>query len=204
MSDHGLGAAFDAAKAVFTFCFRGEVVVEIEAAIEAGRELVAVENYGADEGAGLVSLLFQELGPGDMLGRERDAEIGDAVHAGQQAGEDGGVRSVGDGTVRKGLGKPDAVSGDGVDGGSLDVLVSVAAEVVGAECVDGDEEDVGLLSGGGGGRYRLRPEGGLRGRDREEACSKEASNKKDDGWARGNWFHLGQRITGASEVGALG
>src|SRR5580700_3571599 len=40
----------------------GEIVVEIEAAIEAGGERVAVENHGSDEGGGLVAMLLQQLG----------------------------------------------------------------------------------------------------------------------------------------------
>src|SRR5580700_6118190 len=72
----------------------GEVIVEIEAAIEAGSERVAVENHGSDESCGVVTVLLQQLRRGDMLRRERDAKVGDAVNAGQKASENRDVRSV--------------------------------------------------------------------------------------------------------------
>ena len=156
--DDGLGAAFDASPALPGVGFGGKVVVEIEATIEAGSECLAVEDDGSDEGGGLISLFFEQFSPGDVLGRERNSEIGDTVDAGQQAGEDGGVRRVGDGAVRERMGEANAVRGDRVDGGSFDLLVSVAGDVVGTQGVDGDEEDVGLAGGGG---RRLGAEGGL-------------------------------------------
>lgn len=102
IGNDGLGAAFDSAEAVFRVVLGGKIVVEIEAAIKAGRELIAVQDDGADEGPRLVSLLFQEFGPRDVGGRKRNTEIGDAVNAREKPGEDAGVRSIGDRAVGEG------------------------------------------------------------------------------------------------------
>ena len=69
------------------------------------------------------------------------------------------MRRVGDGAVGERLREANAILGDRVDGGSFDLLVSVTGDVVGAQGVNRDEEDVGL--GDGGGRRRLGAEGGL-------------------------------------------
>src|ERR1700686_3810813 len=66
-------ATFDPSPARFGFAIGalaivlGEVVVEIEAAIEAGGERIAVENYSSDERGGSVALPLQQLCGGDML-----------------------------------------------------------------------------------------------------------------------------------------
>src|SRR5450756_1444661 len=83
-------AALDAAPALFIRSIAilaigfGEVIVEIKAPIEAGGKRVAVENYGANKGCGLVAALLQQFRRGRMLRREGDSEIGDAVYARQQ------------------------------------------------------------------------------------------------------------------------
>ena len=55
-----------------------------------------------------------------------------------------GVRGIGDRAVRESLREADAVGGERVEGGSFNLFVAVAADMVGAQSVDGDEEDVGL------------------------------------------------------------
>ena len=77
-----------------------------------------------------------------MLRRERNAKIRDAVHTRQQAGKDRNVRSVRDRAMGEGLAKPDTVGGERVQCGSFDLLVSIAANMIGAQRVDGDEEHV--------------------------------------------------------------
>ena len=177
-------AALDAIPAVFILwigvlcvCARAisfrKIVVEVEAAIEAGGEGVAVEDYGSDESGGVVAALLQERGGGDVLRRQRDAEIGDSVDAGQEAGEDRSVRSVGDRAVRESLSEANAVGREGVERGRFNLFVSVAADVVGAQSVDSDEVDVGWVFGSGG----LRG-GGLRegGRSEREDAGEDAEN----------------------------
>ena len=82
------GAAFDAAPTLLGVGLGWEVVVEVKAAIQAGSERAAIENDRSDEGRGLVSLLLQKFGPGDVLRRERNSEVGDAVDARQEASQE--------------------------------------------------------------------------------------------------------------------
>jgi hypothetical protein len=51
------------------------------------------------------------------------------------------MRSVCDGTGRESMVKTDAVFREGVEGGRLDIGVAVAVDVIGTDCVDGNEVD---------------------------------------------------------------
>src|ERR1700730_3175004 len=136
-------AALDASPALFSFSLGGKVIVEIEAAIEAGSERVAVENHGSDESRGLVAALFQQLRRSHMLRRERDGKIGDAVHARQEAGQNRNVRSVRDRAMSERLREANTIGGDGVEGGGFDLLVPVAAKMIGAQRINRNEVHVG-------------------------------------------------------------
>src|SRR3954447_17762655 len=46
----------------------GKVVVEVESAIKAGRQAIAIEDNGADKGGGVVPLALQQLGPCGVVG----------------------------------------------------------------------------------------------------------------------------------------
>ena len=86
-----------------------------------------------------------------MGARQRNSEISDAVVARQQSGKDCGVRGVGDWTGCEGLGEADTIFCQGIERGSLDVVVAVAADVVRTQSVNGDKENIraGSLSGRG-------------------------------------------------------
>lgn len=170
VGDHFIGAAFHAAKArggFAVFADRrsvcGKVVVKVEAAIEAGGKRGTVENHGAYEGGSLVPLRLEQLSQCGVASK-RNAEVGNAVRARQQSGEDAGMRSVGDGAGGEGLGKTDAVGVERVERGGLGQRVAVAADVIGAQGVYSDEDDVrpsglkGLFDceGWGGGTRRMR------------------------------------------------
>jgi hypothetical protein len=43
----------------------------------------------------------------------------------------------------EGLGEADAIGGECVERGCFDLLVSIAADMIGAQRIDGDEVDVG-------------------------------------------------------------
>jgi len=101
----------------------------------------------------VISLLLEQLGPGYVLRRERNTEVGHAMHAWQKSSQDRGVRSVGDWTMREGLRETDAIGREPVKRGSFDLLVAIATNVVGAQGVDRDQEDVGR----GLSRSRLPP-----------------------------------------------
>src|SRR5260370_20717433 len=143
-------AALDASPALFSFSLGGKVIVEIEAAIESGSERVAVENHGSDESCGLVAALLQKLRRGHMLRRERDAKIGDAVHAGQEAGQDRNVRSVRNWAMSERLREANTVGGERVECGGFDLLVPAAANMIGAQCINRNEVHVGERFSGRG------------------------------------------------------
>ncbi len=123
---------------------RGKVIVEIESAVEAGSQRLAVENDRADEGGGAISVPLQQLGQRGMARRQRHGKIGDAMGAGQQARQDRGMRSVGDRAGSERLGKANAVFRQCIERRGLNALVPVAVNVVGAKGVNGDQENVGL------------------------------------------------------------
>ena len=123
---------------------RGKVVVEIESAVEAWSQGLAVEDDRADEGGGVISVLLQQLCQRGMARRQRHGKIGDAMRAGQQAGQDTGVRSVGDRAGSERLGEANAVFRQSIERRRLNVFVAVAVDVVGAKGVNGDQENVGL------------------------------------------------------------
>src|SRR6266446_10244896 len=78
-----------------------------------------------------------------MLRRERDAKIGDAVHAGQEAGQNRNVRSVRDWAMSERLREAGTVGGECVQCGGFDLLVSVAANMIGAQRINRNEVHVG-------------------------------------------------------------
>ncbi len=79
-----------------------------------------------------------------VLRRERNSEVSDAVHARQETSQDAGVRGIGDGAVGESLREADAVRGERVKCRRLDLFVAIAANMVSAESIDGDEEHVWL------------------------------------------------------------
>src|ERR1035438_3519362 len=162
MLDNFHAAALDASPALFLFhigvlAFRilaagvqavglGKIVVEIKPAIKAWSERVAVQDHGSDERGSPGALLLQQVRSGDMLRREWDTKIGDAVHAGQQAGQDRDVGRIRNRAMRERLRETDAIGGKRVKRGGFDLLVSVAPNVIGPQRIDGDEEDVWKVS----------------------------------------------------------
>ena len=121
----------------------GEIVVEIEAAIQARRQSLAVENDRADKGGGVVAVLLHQFRQSRMGRRQRYGKIGHAVAAGQQSGQNAGVGGIGDRAGGKRLAEADSVLGQGVECGRLNGFVPVTVDVVRAQSVDGDEINVG-------------------------------------------------------------
>ena len=139
-----LPAALYSSPARFCLGLRRKVVVEIEAAIQARGQGLAVEDDRADESGGVIAVLLQQLGQRRMRRRQRHGKIGDAMRAGQQAGQDAGVRSVGDRAGCERLGEANAVFCQSIERRRLNVFVAIAVDVVGAQGVDGDQENVRL------------------------------------------------------------
>ena len=116
------------------------VVVDVEPAAEAEAR---VQGEGADERARPVSSRLEEGGEGRPVAREAEAGVvAHAVLEGQPAGQDVGVRGQGDDVVGVGLPEDHARGGQAVQVGSRARGRAVGAQRVGAEGVDGDEEDV--------------------------------------------------------------
>ena len=139
---HIRAAPFDPAPARFCLGLRGKVVVEIEAAIQSRGQRVAVEDDRADEGRGVIAVRLQQRGQRGMSGRQRHGKIGDAMAAGQKAGQDAGVRSVGDRAGRERMSETNAVFRQPVERRRLNIFVAVAVDVVGAKGIDGDQKNV--------------------------------------------------------------
>ena len=116
------------------------VVVLVESLIEPDAPL---EHDAADDGTGAIAGRFEALGDGARHGRqwvhavEADAEV-----RGVTAGQDGGVRRVGQRRVGRGIGKPDPLRGQAVQHRRPGGCVAVRPEAIGAKGVDGDEQHV--------------------------------------------------------------
>ncbi len=60
----------------------GEVVVEIEAAIQSWRQRLAVKNDCADERGSVIAIFLQQFRKSDMRGSKGNCKIGDPMIAG--------------------------------------------------------------------------------------------------------------------------
>ena len=61
----------------------------------------------------------------------------------KEAGQDAGVRSVGDGTWGKRIGETNAVLCESIERGRLNAVVTITVNVISTKSVDGDEVNVG-------------------------------------------------------------
>jgi hypothetical protein len=116
-----------------------EVVIEIESAIQARRQCFAVENDRTNKRRGEIAVLAQQLRQSWMRGTQGYGKIRDPMRAGQQSGQDTGMRSVGNWTGSERLLKTNAVLRQRIERRCLNGLVTVAVDVVRAERVDGDQ-----------------------------------------------------------------
>ena len=80
-----------------------------------------------------------------MRRRQRHGKISDPMRAGQQAGQNAGVRSVGKRAGSKCLGEPDSIVSERVQSWRFNLSVSVAMHVVGSKRVHRDQENVGRV-----------------------------------------------------------
>jgi hypothetical protein len=133
-------------------CPAGErVVVDVEVPVEAES---GIQGEGPDERAGGVSGGLEVAGHGREIRREfRFGVLADPVKERRHPREDVGVGRQRRRIVGEGPFEADAPRGQGVDRRRRRVTRGVAAQPVGAQRVDRDEEDVGA-----GGRGGLRQE----------------------------------------------
>jgi hypothetical protein len=119
-----------------------EIVIVVEATVQPGRESLTVKNHGPDEGCRVITLFTKDFRPCGMFGRKRYGKISDSVRAGQEPGKNCGVRSIGNRARSKGLREAYALLCQCIQGRGFHVLIAVAVNVVRAQSVDGDKEDV--------------------------------------------------------------
>ena len=125
------------------------VVVEVEGSGDAG---FAVEHVGGDGAAGLVAEILQlfgqvgEFAAGDFVGVEFVADVvAHPVRRRQKAGEQSAVGGQGERGDRKGVFVEQAVPHQGIDGGSFDLGITVSGQTVGAQGVDRNQHDGGIV-----------------------------------------------------------
>ena len=162
-----------------------ELAVDLEAA---RKTLVGGQHRVADEGRGAVAGRAQGLGDGRRLVGDAHLVGRHAVLAGRQAGQVRGHRRSGLGQERDHVRVVQRLGGEGIDAGRGLARVALEREVVGAQRVDRDEQDVPALgrraAAAGSAQERQRgplPDGsrgrahGLRGRRRRGSPSGAAS-----------------------------
>ena len=134
--------------------------VGVEPTIEARRG--GLEDHRRHEGGGHEARLLQGLGEEGHLGQDRGRDV--VAHPGlrgQEAREEGHVRRPGQGDVGGGLFGHRALGRDAVEVGGGHVLVAVHAQPVGAQGVDGHEDEMA-------GRWRLSRAAGGTGRQEQQ------------------------------------
>ena len=117
----------------------GVVVEVVEALVEA---VVGREQELGDEGAGDVAVVGEHLGDGGGVGRERRDVRGDAERHRVARGDQGREAGAGERRLGRVVLQHCARGGDAGQVGGGVPAVAVEAGVVGAEGLDGDEEDV--------------------------------------------------------------
>ena len=122
----------------------GKIIVVVEAAIQSGRQGFAIQDDGANESCRVITLLLEQLRQGRVSTGQRNREIGNAVRARQQSGQDRGVRSIGDRTGRERFRKANAFFCQRIQSGSSELLVTITMNMVGAEGVYSDEEYISM------------------------------------------------------------
>src|SRR5439155_26567390 len=134
--------AIDQAQISFLEFLRGEgIVIEIKTASQSP---TAVKNKRADHSPGRISMLFESLREGAELRSERlPGEILHAILKWIGPRENDRVRRPGERNLRNSVFKEDAVVGEGIGRRSLHLLCAVATDVVGANSVDRDQNDIG-------------------------------------------------------------
>ncbi len=121
------------------------VVVDLEARLEAE---AVVEHEGAEEGAGAVAGAGEQGGEGRGLRTERaHPVVAQAVVGGQQSREQARMRGERERHRRGGVGEPHPLAGQPVEPGGHRLAVAVAADVVGADGVQSDQNEVWVTGG---------------------------------------------------------
>src|SRR5215469_4253259 len=116
----------------------GEVVVQVETFIQAGREGLAVEHNRTDECRGLIATILEQPRAGWINRGKPSAEGCYAVRAGEQTRKNADVRRRSYWAWRENPRESHAVASQAVERGSLDLRVAETVNVIGAQRVDSD------------------------------------------------------------------
>jgi len=172
------------------------VVVRVEPAIEAE---APVEREAGHERARAIARLPEILGRGRHgCGQHEAAVVAEPMSGGSESGEQARVGRTGEGRVRDRGREAAAPRGQAVERGRGRSRVTVAADVIGAQGVDGHEEDVRTVGGDGSrhGRRRARASGPQRA-DRENRGRKSVpSREKAESHHRAMRFESVQKVAG--------
>ena len=138
------GATVDQAGIFFLESFRRKrVVIKVEATRQSP---AAVENERADHGSGGVTSLLEGLGHGTKLRSQRlPGEILHTILKRISASQDHRVRRPGKRNLRDRALKNDTVMSQRIKGWSLDRLRSVTSHVIGAQRIDRDQYNAGVV-----------------------------------------------------------
>src|SRR5437016_3901476 len=90
-------SALNASPPGLSCCGLWEVIVELETTIEAGREILAVEDHSAYECRSAVALFREQCCQGGMCSWQRNAEVADSVRARQKPSHNARVRAISNG-----------------------------------------------------------------------------------------------------------
>src|ERR1700722_4472343 len=140
--NHFHSAALHPPPPFLAFSLRWKVVVIIETTIKARGERVAIENHRTNKRRGLIALFLQQFSCSHMLRRKRNTKIRYAVHTGQKTGKNRDVRSIRDRAVRERLAETHAFGRQSIQCWSLNLFVSIAADVIRTQRVASNKEDM--------------------------------------------------------------
>ena len=123
----------------------GCVMVGVEATGEAAPTAEPSAARRVDEGNGLVAGFLEDLADDPGVARDRALvpAVRDAHPVGMISGEHHDVGGQGAGSWRERVREDDRLFCESIEGGRGVPRVAVHAEMVGPECVDGDQQDVG-------------------------------------------------------------
>ncbi len=144
---HGLGVALRGQVSHRVDGAPGAFVIDVESLCDAE---AAIEDEGADEGCGLIALLIEDLGQGLLFfGKAVGAVVANAVDGRVVAGHDRSVRGQRQWNRRSRPREVDPAPGKAVELRRGDLLRAVAAQGVGPQRVDRDQQEICLRFGGG-------------------------------------------------------
>ena len=175
-----VGEALDVQRAARVVALRQVVVVHVEGAVEAE---AAVQREARHERRRAVARLAEVLGGGPHVRRQRvTSVVPDAVGEGHRPGEDRRVRGSRERHVRDRGREAGAPCGEAVEGRRQCGRAPVAADVVGPQRVDRDQQHVRPAAGRRGGRTggRRPPAGG----QRQHGESQSQAGVQDQGRSR--------------------